>query len=61
MADYPTKSYYSVIGNQKNIAVVYRVNNLNMTFELYKYSMALVNVFYSDISYNYISESPTLT
>ncbi len=61
MADYLTDYYYSVLGHQNNVATLYRMNNISMTMDLHKYTMLLVNVFYTDISYQYISESATLT
>ncbi len=61
MADYPSEYYYSVIATQPNVRNKYTLSGKTMTFDLYKYSMVMVNVYYSDIKYQYIAESATLT
>ncbi len=61
MADYPSEYYYSIIGTQANVKNKYTSSGKNMTFDLYKYSMVMVNVYYSEIKYQYIAESATLT
>ena len=61
MSDYPSEYYYNVIGTQPNVMQKYATSGQTMTFNLFKYSMLMVNVFYSDIRYGYIAESATLT
>lgn len=61
MADYPTDYYYSIIKNQSNVNDLYTKTGQTINDTIYKYTTCLVNVFYSDLSYNAIVESPALT
>ncbi len=61
MADYPTDYYYDIIRKQpnfKNLTVIYNITNL--TSHIFKSSILLVNVYYQDLTYNAILESPAL-
>ena len=61
MADYPTDYYFDLIKNQPNVQEIFSHYNKSITMNLYKYSTLIVNVFYDDLAYNSIIESPALT
>lgn len=61
MADYPTDYYYSIVKTQSNVAALYTNTNQTMNDTIYKSTTCLVNIFYSDLGYNAIVESPSLT
>jgi hypothetical protein len=61
MADYPTNYYYNVIKSQENLVNLYKKWNETMSFEAFKKSTLLVNVFYKDLVYEAIIENPALT
>jgi hypothetical protein len=61
MADYPTDYYYNVIAAQKNVIKLYAKWNKTLTKQRFSESTVLVNVFYDDLVYSAIVESPSLT
>ncbi|RMZ96626.1 Na+ channel domain containing [Brachionus plicatilis] len=52
-ADYPTKYYFEVIKKQDNVKDKYE----NLTFDSFKQSTLMVNVFYQELSSTFIKET----
>ena len=53
----PTEYYYGLIKDTTQAKNFYR--RVNLTYDIFKNSMAKINVFYADSYYTKITESPT--
>ena len=61
MADYPTEYYYKVIRNQSNLVDLFNNSKIQINYETFKMSLLYVNVFFEELIYTAIVESPALT
>lgn len=60
LADYPTSYYYEIVSKQKNLLSKFSTfTNSTPSYALFKESVLMVNVFYQDLTYTHISESPS--
>ncbi|CAF1113979.1 unnamed protein product [Brachionus calyciflorus] len=57
LTDYPTEYYFNTIVQQSNIKDLF--DNTTITYEKFKESLLLVNVFYKDLSYTLLEEIPS--
>ncbi|RNA03799.1 acid-sensing ion channel 1 isoform X2 [Brachionus plicatilis] len=58
-SDYPSEYYYSIIKDQPNVIEKFE-NISNITFDKFKKSTLMVNVFYQDITSTFVQESPLI-
>lgn len=62
LSDYPTKDYFDIISKQPNLVQKFtNVRSSTLDFSSFKQSVVMINVYFHDLSYTLISESPSYT
>lgn len=61
MSDYPTNYYYEIISKNPKLKDKYDNVGKNVSFDTFKSSVVMLNVFYEDLGYTAITQKPAYT